>query len=587
MAMTSSMTRSRRAEGLLHPSHPNIHRTQPLATAKTQNQPTFSPNSHRQKRQLDHSEGDFSLVVHKKARIAVEIPSRSSLHPKSAKAATNAKASLPQAAPAKNPKPKPAADAGPNPPKPSRAPPPPPVATATVATTTSKPAANGAARGKQPPALPKHKAKVVNGLKHELDRLQPPQPIETKEQGRKLRSQEASRFKSELSAYFPDYDEVIGNDPKEQHLLNLDTPLVIAKSSPSQPHNPAPLATAQGSLQPRARDTYPVRNFGDALFTKLEDAQIIDMGFLPEASRNPTDTVEDPLLDSAYEPAHKKAERLERSIRNSEKGRAQHEKDQIIRLLDGLQGPDWLRVMGVSGITESRKKTFEPARAHFIHGCQTILDKFRRWAAEEKRRKLAKERAIAEAEAAAAAEKEAEVDEEIGDSEAEEVEEEIADSDVEMVDAKDGDHDDSDADQDVEPPDFSDIDASVAKQLQEEAEAAEAKKKSTTATTRRTRWKAPPPPPPPPSHSRQQQQQQQQRVEQPETQAEFKSFFKKKYQRDAALSKSRRKGRTVLAWGHPVPDMDAADFELSVEYLDQDTLRTRARKKRLDRRAKH
>ena len=24
------------------------------------------------------------------------------------------------------------------------------------------------------------------------------------------------RFKSELSAYFPDYDEVIGNDPKEE-----------------------------------------------------------------------------------------------------------------------------------------------------------------------------------------------------------------------------------------------------------------------------------------------------------------------------------------------------------------------------------
>jgi hypothetical protein len=28
-----------------------------------------------------------------------------------------------------------------------------------------------------------------------------------------LRSQEATRFKSELSAYFPEYDEVIGNDP--------------------------------------------------------------------------------------------------------------------------------------------------------------------------------------------------------------------------------------------------------------------------------------------------------------------------------------------------------------------------------------
>lgn len=62
--------------------------------------------------------------------------------------------------------------------------------------------------------LPRHKGKVANGLKHELDRLQPAEAV-AKEQGRKLRSQEATRFKSDLSAYFPDYDEVVGNDPKE------------------------------------------------------------------------------------------------------------------------------------------------------------------------------------------------------------------------------------------------------------------------------------------------------------------------------------------------------------------------------------
>jgi hypothetical protein len=61
----------------------------------------------------------------------------------------------------------------------------------------------------------RHKEKVANGLRHELDRLQPNEAV-TKEQGRKLRSQEATRFKSDLSAYFPDYDEVIGNEPKEQ-----------------------------------------------------------------------------------------------------------------------------------------------------------------------------------------------------------------------------------------------------------------------------------------------------------------------------------------------------------------------------------
>lgn len=63
-----------------------------------------------------------------------------------------------------------------------------------------------------------HHEKVVNGIKHELDRLQP-SAADLKDEKRKLRSQEGTRFKSELSAYFPEYDEVIGNDPKEEREL--------------------------------------------------------------------------------------------------------------------------------------------------------------------------------------------------------------------------------------------------------------------------------------------------------------------------------------------------------------------------------
>lgn len=65
--------------------------------------------------------------------------------------------------------------------------------------------------------LTSHQKKVINGIRHELDRLHPSAADagQVKEPGRKLRSQEATRFKSELSAYFPDYDEVIGNDAKE------------------------------------------------------------------------------------------------------------------------------------------------------------------------------------------------------------------------------------------------------------------------------------------------------------------------------------------------------------------------------------
>lgn len=74
-----------------------------------------------------------------------------------------------------------------------------------------------------PKGLTRHQTKLKNGIQHELDRLQPSGADASsvaKDQGRKLRSQEATRFKSELSAYFPDYDEVIGNDPKEHRMFH-------------------------------------------------------------------------------------------------------------------------------------------------------------------------------------------------------------------------------------------------------------------------------------------------------------------------------------------------------------------------------
>lgn len=78
--------------------------------------------------------------------------------------------------------------------------------------------AAAATNGSTDQNLTKHQVKVINGIKHELDRLQPQQDdvSASKEGGRKLRSQEASRYKSELAAYFPEYDEVIGNEEKEE-----------------------------------------------------------------------------------------------------------------------------------------------------------------------------------------------------------------------------------------------------------------------------------------------------------------------------------------------------------------------------------
>ncbi|AEO53934.1 hypothetical protein MYCTH_2295879 [Thermothelomyces thermophilus ATCC 42464] len=608
MALTTSMTRSRRAEGahLSNPKVANAHRL--LPNAKDHYPP-------RPKRQLDPSERDIDNVVAKKARfttgIAVEIPARSSLHARFVRDTADAKQAVP-------------------------APPKPAVAAPKAPTTHRAPPANGTRpapaktqqQHQQQPAPPKHREKVANGLKHELNKLQP-SAADTKEQGRKLRSQEATRFKSELSAYFPEYDEVIGNDPKETHLLNVDTPIVIVPD-PSPLHNNHnnnnnnnPLQRAQQHpphrTAPLPPHEYPIRSYGDALYTDLFDAQRIDFSFLDkqpppagggdnnynnDGNGNAPDS--DPLPDTLYSPAHRKAERLERSIRNTEKGRAQHEKDQIMRLLDGLQGHDWLRVMGVNGITESKKRAFEPARQHFIRGCENILSKFRRWAREEKRRRAE----MLERKAAAHEHREGSAKDAASEGEGEEAE---GHGEAEGRTGKgaargaggnQGEEEGNDSDDDDggggnivegEPPDddagSGDIDASVARQLREEALAAAAKRRrskaaaagtrapaarrgaasTATAARRKTaaaaaasRSKPEPPIQEPPKP--------------------FTSFFAKRYQRDAALSKNRRKGRKVLAWGQPLPEMAEAEFQLPTGLCDEETLRAHARKKRRDKR---
>ncbi|POR34984.1 Uncharacterized protein TPAR_04821 [Tolypocladium paradoxum] len=519
----ASVTRStRRAEGLHHhhPHHGPPSRPAPGAAAAAG--AGLFHHDGRQKRGLEAADRDLEAFKSKKTRIAVEILAKAS--------PTDGVRVRPPPIPRQLPA---VATNRPPPPSPQQATRPQAQQTATEAD----------------PNLTKHQAKVINGIRHELDRLQP-QPADTREQGRKLRSQEATRFKSELSAYFPDYDEVIGNDLKEQHLLNLDTPIVVVDSNPRRAA-PESHRAALKPHQPNQAVDFLVRGYGDSLFVEVFDAQRIDFRFLETQQNNKN--LEDPLPDSLYEPIHKRAERLERSIRNSEKGRAQHEKDQIIRLLEGLQGHDWLRVMGVSGITETKKKTFEPARAYFIKGCQAILEKFRNWSLEEKRRKQEKERALAEQ--AAGEEVADDRDEEVDDGEGEEADE--AEQDI-REDAWEYSEDVSASQDDTSEA------SSPAKQLRQEAMA---RSRMAAASSKRPRPPAratPPQPPEPPK--------------------EFKSFFSKKYEREGALNRNRRTGRKVLAWGHPLPELAETDFILPEEYRDDDTLKSRARKKRRDKR---
>ncbi|KAH6609421.1 hypothetical protein Trco_002767 [Trichoderma cornu-damae] len=536
----ASITRSnRRAEGL-HLYDRNVNAGGPL----TRSGP--GPNSFhhgsaaaggRTKRALDAAEREFEAVRHKKTRIAVEIL---------------AKPQLPVETVNVQPPPIPRRAAVAS--SASRQPVPP-------VQPTNPPAAPRTAEP-QNSSLTKHQAKVINGIKHELDRLQPRQD-DTKEHGRKLRSQEATRFKSELSAYFPDYDEVIGNDPKEEHLLNPETPIIVVDTSLSRaipdPHRTGPLPHHQN---PSSSAGFPVRGYGDALFNDVFDCQRIDFGFLEAQHKNKN--IEDPLPDTLFEPIHKKAERVERSIRNTEKGRAQHEKDQIIRLLEGLQGHDWLRVMGVSGVTETKKKKFEPARMHFIKGCQAILAKFRNWNLEEKRRKLEKEKALAEK---AGQEDDTDNADEgsSGEEDGRSRESHDEDGEEEEEEDDDEDEDDDEAEEDEPSQDDTSETSSPAKQLRREARA---RSKLAAATSKGSRPAGKPAPPTKP----------------PEPPKEFRSFFTKKYERDSALNRQRRTGRKVLAWGHPIPDIPEADFVLPEEYRNEETLKSRARKKRRDRR---
>ncbi|KAG5966967.1 hypothetical protein E4U58_002388 [Claviceps cyperi] len=434
------------------------------------------------------------------------------------------------------------------------------------------------------PHRTRYQHKAVNGTQTELDRLQA-KPAAAPEQGRKLRSQEATRFKSDLSAYFPDYDEVIGNDPKEQHLLNVDTPIVVLDSNAQCLTPESQRVAAERQQQTHVAMDIPIRAYGDLLSTDVFDSQRIDFGFLEAQQYGKI--LNDPLPDSLFKPSHKRAERLERSIRNAEKGRAQHEKDQIVRLLEGLQGPDWLRIMGVSGVTETKKRTFEPARIHFIQGCQGILEKFRAWSLEEKRRKLEKEKLV-HAEQQAALEqqqkderprqprrviKDSEDDEDSdsgnlrGLDDSENSDEDIADEinpHIVKGESNQAQMDMIEDSEEVVTSQSDTSDASPAKQLRQEALArsnlAAANAKQSRGLPRSIALRSADPP------------------------KEFTSFFSKKYERDSALNRPRRAGRKMLAWGHPIPHMDQADFVLPEGFRDEEQLKLRARKKRRDKR---
>lgn len=318
--------------------------------------------------------------------------------------------------------------------------------------------------------LPRTKAPTSNGTRLRLTVRDPnsgastpksrnatPQPGNTigassssSRETRTLRSKDGSlRIKSDLSLYFAHYEDILLNGlDQNPEFLRADEHIYILEEKISHPAKPKqPAAFSQPPALP-AQPTVP-----PSPHNNVSNAKTIAAPSIPSSSSDPAD---DPLPDILFLKCHGRSERKEKQARNIEKERAQHEKENLERLLEGLQGPDWLRVMGVTGITEGEQKSWKPKRDYFISEVLALVERFRTWKEEEKRMRQAKERAREEEEE---------------------------------------DEDEDDEEEDSESSVSSDVDASASRQLQIEAglkPRSRAKRKRTSAASARE-VKTPPP----------------------------------------------------------------------------------------------
>ncbi|KAL4916694.1 something about silencing, SAS, complex subunit 4-domain-containing protein [Aspergillus aurantiobrunneus] len=341
------------------------------------------------------------------------------------------------------------------------------------------------------------------------------------EKRRSLRSHDGgSRAKSELALYFPNYDQLISLEPPKTELLSGNTMIKLIND------------LTEPLIPPSASDADTP--FGNPL-VNLHKCEVISLPDQPALSGNDPETAsggkegeEDPLNEEVYFKAHRRHERQEKQLRNIERDRAQHEKQQLDRLLDELQSQDWLRVMGITGrsLSEQEKRLYEPKRDYFISEISALLQKFKIWKEEEKRRKLDKDKS---------ASFQADV--------------------AEPSHAKDNDIK-NEAEEASEPP-TDDVDALAARQLLQEARSAGKRPKSKSE------------PELPPAL---------------DPQKPFTSFYAKPHLRDQAMSGSR-KGRTRLAFGHPIPDVEEKEFELPGDILTPEAIKSCQRKRRRMKRA--
>lgn len=274
------------------------------------------------------------------------------------------------------------------------------------------------------------------------------------------------------------------------------------------------------------------------------EAEIIDLSQYATTSAE----VEDPLADSVYIKAHQKAERHEKQMKNGDKERAQHEKYQLEHLLEELRGPDWLKTLGISGITDSEKKRYEVKRALFIRETKALIEKFRRWKEEEKRRKL--ERQQNQVEESGSADKDEEERSSTVTSKKSRTRKSAPSS---RARSRASSYPASTSED--KGADSSELDALASQQLLDEAKLATAhrRKLANVATNNPTLIET---------------------LNKP-----FLSFFEKQHIRDAVVS-GRNRGRKVYVFGQELPELDECEFELPDFILTEDAIKASQRNRR-------
>ena len=332
--------------------------------------------------------------------------------------------------------------------------------------------------------------------------------------------------------------------------LNVDSQLYITDVTPK---TSSIIATpiSQPVREPDANQDDTSSNFISRSKLSVEEAfarngvERIDLSSSIRPAKLPP---KDPLSDVFYIKAHRRAQRQEKSARNIEKEHAMHEKVQLESLLEGLKGHDWLKVMGISGITDSEKKLYEGKRKYFINEVEVLIEKFMLWKEEEKRRKVTKSK------------------------EEEDMSETQSSTGLKIAKTQPRrlriNH--------TKSADIEDMDAKAALQLQQEAKALSGQLGgSSSPAQKRAR-----PSSPVPSRLSSKMLQDNEDVSARISEKSFGSFFEKSYQRDAALG-SHRRGRSRLAFGQPVPELLLSDFNLSEDILTPEVMTVLQRKRRV------